>query len=175
MKIRARSALPLLCLAIAACVSLPYRNPPGRDVAEIIFHNEADAVATAEIFGRAEACKKRRVTGPIAPGGAVSARLPAGRPVSFSLGYKGAGAGGPYCRVYATFSPALHAQYAAFIRPGGGLPPGAAPARRPGGGRGRAGRVPAARAGAASAHRVLEVLPLRAYSSRRSTLLPGCS
>lgn len=118
MKIRARSALPLLCLAIAACVSLPYRNPPGRDVAEIIFHNEADAVATAEIFGRAEACKKRRVTGPIAPGGAMSARLPAGRPVSFSLGYKGAGAGGPYCRVYATFSPALHAQYAAFIRPG---------------------------------------------------------
>lgn len=109
--------MALLCLPMTGCVSLPYRNPPGRDVAEIIFHNEGPRAGTAEIFGKAAECQKRRVVEPIRQGDAASAKLPVDRPVSFSLGYRGDDSDRKQCRVYATFSPAPNTRYDAFIRP----------------------------------------------------------
>jgi hypothetical protein len=120
MRIVARAMLALLCLVMAGCVARPYVDPAGKDIAEITFHNEGAARGTAEIFDKAETCKRRRVSAPIRPGGAVSVKIPAGRALSFSLGYRAAGSGDEYCRAYATFAPQLHARYDAYIRPGPG-------------------------------------------------------
>lgn len=109
--------LGALGLALAGCVALPYRDPEQADVAEITFHNDGSGDGTAEIFAEADDCQVRRQTPAIAPGGAVSAKLAAGRPLSFSLGYRVAGTSEKNCRVYATFAPQQHARYEAYIRP----------------------------------------------------------